>query len=137
MESEAICNAPAKYVGNYATGFPSPLTPNGTTEYSIKPAEYKWVTGEVSGSSIEYKLIRAKIKTTSKRVPKGYPCPYSEDPGLNFNPCDETYTHAMKTVTLREVIEPLRVEKCETPYLQKNGKTRIITKPSRVVLVEY
>ena len=134
---EAICTAPAKYLGNYATGFPTKLTPHGTTEYSIKPAEYEWVAGEVSGTSIEYKLIRAKYKTTIKRVPRGYPCPYEEDPGFNFDPCDETYTHAMKTVTLRQVIEPPRVEKCEIPYLQENGQTRIVTKPSRVVLVEY
>ena len=67
MDIEAICDAPAKYVGNYATGFPPKLSSRGTTEYSIKPAEYKWVAGEVSGASIEYKLIRAKYKTTSKR----------------------------------------------------------------------
>jgi len=136
MDIEAICDAPAKYVGNYVTGFPPKLSSRGTTEYSIKPAEYKWVAGEVSGASIEYKLIRAKYKTTSKRVPSG-PCPYAQDPGLNFKPCDETYTHAMKWVTLRQVIVPPRVEKCEIPYLKENGKTRILDKPSRVILVEY
>ena len=59
MGIEAICDAPSKYVGNYATGFPPRLSSRGTTEYSIKPAEYKWVAGEVSGADMtEDKIVR-------------------------------------------------------------------------------
>ncbi len=133
----SLCEAPAVYLGEYPTSETNVIETDSyriyeNHLYSIEKPKYEWIDGKHVGTSIEYILIAEKYRTVEETV---FISVDSCFPNAEFKipNCDQETQKMKKTVVKQELINSLRIEKCQLPFEYVNGKTRILKSPGRVI----